>query len=123
MKDALYEGKAKIIYSTENPGEVIQYFKDDATAFDGKKKGSIQEKGALNNRISTKIFEMLSENGVPSHHIKTLSEREMLVKKVEIIPVEFVVRNVIAGSLAKRMGMDEGTVLKEPIVETYFKDD
>ncbi len=121
--DKVYEGKAKIVYATDDEQYRILYFKDDATAFDGKKKGTIVEKGILNNRISTTLFNLLAENGIPTHLVKVLSEREALVKNVSIIPVEVVARNIIAGSLAKRMGRPEGENLAFPIVEYYYKDD
>ena len=121
--EKIYEGKAKIIYNTEDPDLVIQHFKDDATAFDGKKKGSIKEKGALNNKISTKIFEFLEDSGVQTHFVEMLSDREMLVKRLAILPIEVVVRNIVAGSLAKRMGAEEGRELKDSVLELYYKDD
>jgi len=121
--EKLYEGKAKIIYSTDDPNQVIQYFKDDATAFNGAKKGIILSKGVLNNRISGEIFSYLAKKGIPTHFVKTLSDREMLVKKLQIIPVEVVIRNVVAGSLAKRMGKEEGAPLSQAIIEFYYKDD
>lgn len=121
--EKLYEGKAKILYSTEEPDKLIQYFKDDATAFNAQKKGTIKEKGVLNNKISSRIFELLEKEGVKTHFIERISDRDMLVKKVEIIPVEVVIRNVTAGSLSKRMGIDEGITLKEPILEFYYKSD
>ena len=122
-RDKLYEGKAKIIYSTDDPDRSIMYFKDDATAFDGAKKGTIEEKGVINNSVSSRIFEFLETNGIKTHYVEKLSEREMLVKKVEIIPVEVILRNLIAGSLAKKMGMEEGIELKSPILELCYKDD
>ncbi|HIE07123.1 MAG TPA: phosphoribosylaminoimidazolesuccinocarboxamide synthase [Desulfarculaceae bacterium] len=122
-KEKLYEGKAKIIYATDDPDKNILYFKDDATAFNGAKKGSIVDKGIINNKVSAKLFQMLAENGVESHFIEQLSDREMLAYKVDIMLVEVVVRNYIAGSLAKRMGKDEGGKLDWPIVEYYYKDD
>ncbi|MBN2333814.1 MAG: phosphoribosylaminoimidazolesuccinocarboxamide synthase [Deltaproteobacteria bacterium] len=121
--EKLYEGKAKIIYATDDADHHILYFKDDATAFDGTKKGTIVEKGVLNNRISTHLFEMLESKGIATHLVKKLSDREVLVKSVRIMPVEVVVRNTIAGSLAKRMGKPEGESLPFPIVEYYYKDD
>ena len=121
--EKLYEGKAKILYSTEEPDKLIQYFKDDATAFNAQKKGTIKEKGVLNNKISSRIFELLEKDGVKTHFIERTSDRDMLVKKVEIIPVQVVIRNVAAGSLSKRMGIDEGITLKEPILEFYYKSD
>lgn len=119
----LYEGKAKQVYSTENENEYIVYYKDDATAFNGEKKAEISSKGILNNKISTIIFEMLKENGIESHFIKSLSDREMLVKKVEILPLEVIVRNITAGSFCKRVGIEEGLVLDEPIFEICYKND
>lgn len=121
--EKIYEGKAKIIYKTDNPDLFIQYFKDEATAFDGKKKGIIHEKGVMNNKISSKIFQYLEDKGIPTHFIERLSDREMLIKKLEIIPIEVVVRNVAAGSLSKRMGVDEGTHLKKTVLEFYYKSD
>ena len=122
-REKLYEGKAKIIYATDDPDKNILYFKDDATAFNGAKKGSILDKGVINNKVSAKLFQMLAENGIESHFIEMLSDREMLAKKVDIMLVEVVVRNYIAGSLAKRMGRSEGEKLPETIVEYYYKDD
>ena len=122
-REKLYEGKAKIIYATDDPDKNILYFKDDATAFNGAKKGTIQDKGVINNRVSSRLFQMLAEKGIESHFIEQLSDREMLAKKVDIILVEVVVRNYIAGSLAKRMGRSEGEKLAQTIVEYYYKDD
>ena len=122
-KEKLYEGKAKIVYATEDPNLVIQHFKDDATAFDGKKKGQIKDKGVSNARISAVLFELLEANGIKTHYQKLLSEAEMLTDKLEIIPVEVIVRNMAAGSLAKRIGYKEGTPLKHTIVEYYYKND
>ncbi len=119
----LYEGKAKQIHSTENENEFIVYFKDDATAFNGEKKAEISSKGILNNKISTIIFEMLHDKQIQTHFIKNLSEREMLVKKVEILPLEVIVRNITAGSFCKRVGIEEGLVLDEPIFELCYKND
>lgn len=119
----LYEGKAKQIHSTENENEFIVYFKDDATAFNGEKKAEISSKGILNNKISTIIFEMLHDKQIQTHFIKNLSEREMLVKKVEILPLEVIVRNITAGSFCKRVGIEEGLVLDEPIFEICYKND
>ncbi len=119
----LYEGKAKSIYATDEAELVIQHFKDDATAFNGEKKGEIANKGAMNNQISARIFFFLNESGIKTHYIATLNENDQLVKKLAIIPVEVVVRNVVAGSLAKRMGKEEGTELDDPVVELYYKDD
>lgn len=122
-KEKLYEGKAKIIYATEDPDLIIQYFKDDATAFNAAKKGTITSKGILNNKISETLFKHLEANGIPTHFVDRLNDREMLNKKLDIILVEVVLRNIVAGSLAKRMGQAEGTQLKNPIVEYYYKDD
>jgi phosphoribosylaminoimidazole-succinocarboxamide synthase len=122
-RDLIYEGKAKQLYTTDDPDLVIQYFKDDATAFNAKKRGTIEEKGVLNNRMSEIFFELLEKAGVPTHFVKRLSDREMLVKRLEIVPVETVVRNVVAGSLAKRLGMEEGGDLPRPVVEYYYKSD
>ena len=119
----LYEGKAKQVYSTENENEFIVYFKDDATAFNGEKKATISSKGILNNKISTIMFEMLHDNQINTHFVKSLSDREMLVKKVEILPLEVIVRNITAGSFCKRYGIEEGIVLEEPIFELSYKND
>ncbi|MBI5642946.1 MAG: phosphoribosylaminoimidazolesuccinocarboxamide synthase [Deltaproteobacteria bacterium] len=121
--EKLYEGKAKVLYSTEDPNLLIQYFKDEATAFDGKKKGIIQEKGVLNNKISSRIFRYLEERGIKTHFVDMPSDREMVVKKLKIIPIEVVVRNIAAGSLSKRMGVEEGLPLKETVLEFYYKSD
>lgn len=122
-REELYEGKAKIIYSTDDPDLIIQYFKDDATAFNALKKGSIESKGIMNNKISEVLFKYLEEKGIPTHFVERLNDREMINKKLEIILVEVVVRNIVAGSLAKRLGKEEGEVLPMPIVEYYYKDD
>ena len=119
----IYEGKAKIMYETEDPDLLIQYFKDSATAFDGIKKAEISQKGVMNNQISTRMFEFLAAKGIKSHFVSRLSEREMLVKRLKIIPLEVVMRNVIAGSLAKRYGLPEGGKLKSPLFELYYKSD
>ncbi|MBI5902949.1 MAG: phosphoribosylaminoimidazolesuccinocarboxamide synthase [Deltaproteobacteria bacterium] len=121
--EKIYEGKAKVLYTTEDPNLLIQYFKDEATAFDGKKKGIIRDKGVLNNKISSRIFRHLEDRGVKTHFVDMPSDREMLVKKLRIIPIEVVVRNVVAGSLSKRMGVEEGAPLKETILELYYKSD
>lgn len=123
MKEMLYEGKAKKIFLTDNENEVIVYYKDDATAFNGEKKGTIDEKGIMNNQITTILFEYLAAHGVKTHYIKTLSDREQLVKKVEIIPLEVIVRNVAAGSFSKRLGVPEGTELNTTIFEICYKND
>lgn len=122
-KQPMYEGKAKQVFATENPDELLVYFKDDATAFNGEKRGTIQSKGVLNNKISIFFFNLLGEKGIPHHFIKMLSEREMLVKKLDILPVEVVVRNIAAGSLAKRIGWEEGRKLPSTVVELYYKND
>ena len=119
----IYEGKAKILYEGPEPGTIIQYFKDDATAFNAQKKGTISGKGVLNNRISEHIFTLLGQIGIPTHFIRRLNMREQLVRQVEIVPIEVVVRNVVAGSLAKRFGQEEGTPLQRSIIEYYYKDD
>ncbi|SMD01271.1 phosphoribosylaminoimidazolesuccinocarboxamide synthase [Sporomusa malonica] len=119
----MYEGKAKQVFATENPDELLVYFKDDATAFNGEKRGTIGNKGVLNNKISVFFFNLLGEKGIPHHFVKTLSEREMLVKKLDILPVEVVVRNIAAGSLAKRIGWEEGRKLPTTVVELYYKND
>ncbi|WP_307339616.1 phosphoribosylaminoimidazolesuccinocarboxamide synthase [Metabacillus malikii] len=121
--EQLYEGKAKRIYKTNDPGLLFVAYKDSATAFNGVKKEEITGKGRLNNEISTLIFEKLTANGIENHFVERLSETEQLVKKVTIIPLEVVVRNVVAGSLSKRIGIEEGTEIKEPLVEFYYKDD
>lgn len=121
--EKIYEGKAKILYSTDDPDLVIQYFKDDATAFNGVKKGTIVDKGVVNNHVSSRIFKYLEGKGIQTHFVKELSDREMLIKKLEIIPIEVVLRNIVAGSLAKRMGRPEGEHLKQPVLEFYYKDD
>lgn len=122
-KEMLYEGKAKKIYATDKENEVIVYYKDDATAFNGEKKAEISSKGILNNKISTIMFEELAKEGIESHFIKSLSDREMLVKKVEILPLEVIVRNITAGSFCKRYGVEEGIVLDQPIFEMSYKND
>ena len=119
----IYEGKAKILYEGPEPGTLIQYFKDDATAFNAQKKGTINGKGVINNRISEHVFTLLANIGIPTHFIKRLNMREQLVRQVDIIPIEVVVRNVAAGSLSKRLGVEEGTQLSRTILEYYYKDD
>jgi phosphoribosylaminoimidazole-succinocarboxamide synthase len=122
-QDFLYEGKAKRIYTTADPDLVLVEYKDDATAFNGLKKGQIANKGVLNNRIASFFFELLAQKGVSSHFVRRLSDREMLVKKLNILKVEVVVRNIAAGSLSKRLGLPEGTKLARPVLEFYYKDD
>jgi phosphoribosylaminoimidazole-succinocarboxamide synthase len=119
----IYEGKAKKIFTTGHPDEVLQYFKDDATAFNAQKRGTIVEKGIINNKVSERLFRLLEQSGVPTHFVERKSDREMLTKKVKIVPVEVVVRNVVAGSLAKRLGLKEGETIQPPIVEWYYKND
>jgi phosphoribosylaminoimidazole-succinocarboxamide synthase len=119
----LYEGKAKIIYATSDKNLVIQYFKDDATAFNNLKKTTIEGKGVLNNRISEHILSNLTQIGIKNHLIKRLNMREQIIKLVEIIPIEFIVRNVATGSITKRLGIEDGTVLKHPLLEYCLKDD
>lgn len=119
----LYEGKAKRVYETDEEGVVIVDYKDDATAFNGEKKGTIVGKGVVNNRMSNFMFKIMEKNGIPTHLVKELSDRETAVKKVEIVPVEVIVRNIAAGSLAKRLGLKEGTPLKSPVLEFCYKND
>ncbi len=121
--DLLYEGKAKQVYRTPDQDRLIQHFKDDATAFNAQKRGTISSKGIINNRISEVLFTLLEREGVPTHFVERLSERDMLVRACQIVKIEVVVRNVIAGSLAARLGRPEGEVLPEPILEHYLKDD
>lgn len=122
-RNKLYEGKAKIIYEGPEAGTVIQYYKDDATAFNAEKHDVIAGKGILNNRISAHLMTRLASIGIPTHFMKSLNMREQLTKEVEVVPVEVVVRNVAAGSLVKRLGVEEGFILPKPIVEFYYKDD
>lgn len=119
----LYEGKAKILYEGPEPGTLVQHFKDDATAFNAEKHDVFDGKGVLNNRISEYLFQRLQEIGIPTHFIKSLNMREQLVREVEIVPLEVVVRNIAAGSLVKRLGLNEGDRLSRPLVEFYYKDD
>jgi len=119
----VYEGKAKILYEGPEPGTLVQHFKDDATAFNKKKHDVIEGKGVLNNRISEYIFVHLNDIGIPTHFIKRLNMREQLIREVEIIPIEVVVRNIAAGTLSKRLGIEEGTELPRSIVEFYYKAD
>ena len=119
----LYEGKAKIIYATTDKNLVIQYFKDDATAFNNLKKSKIEGKGVLNNRISEHILTNLGQIGIKNHLVKRLNMREQIIKLVEIIPIEFIIRNVATGSITKRLGIEDGTILKEPLLEYCLKDD
>ena len=122
-KELLYEGKAKKVYTTENPDVLIVDYKDDATAFNGVKKGTIIGKGVVNNRMTNHIFRMLEEKGIPTHYIEELSDRETAVKKVEIVPLEVIVRNVSAGSFSKKLGIEEGFKLLSPTLEFSYKND
>lgn len=122
-KELLYEGKAKKVYTTENPDVLIVDYKDDATAFNGVKKGTIVGKGVVNNRMTNHIFKMLEEKGIPTHFIEELSDRETAVKKVEIVPLEVIVRNVAAGSFSKKLGIEEGFKLLSPTLEFSYKND
>ena len=119
----LYEGKAKQVYATNWKDAVIIHYKDDATAFNGEKKAQIEDKGILNNKIASSLFELLKKSKVPTHYMACLNERDMLCKKVKIIPLEVIIRNVAAGSMAKRLGIKEGTKLKTPVFELSYKDD
>lgn len=122
-KDFLYEGKAKRVYTTERPDEVIVYYKDDATAFNAQKRGTVTDKGEMNNKITTLIFKYLAQNGIETHYIETLDDREQLVKRVQIIPIEMVVRNYVAGSMAKRLGLEEGAQSPVTIFDICYKKD
>ena len=122
-QELLYEGKAKKVFATDNPDYVIVNYKDDATAFNGQKKGTIIGKGVVNNKMSNHMFQMLEKNGIPTHFVEQLSDRETLVKRVEIVPVEVIVRNIAAGSLSKRLGLPEGTKLNKTVLEYCYKDD
>ena len=122
-RDMIYEGKAKKVYTTDNPELYIVSYKDDATAFNGLKKGAIAGKGAINNQMSNLLMRMLSEHGVPTHFVEELSERDTVVKKVSIVPLEVIVRNISAGSFAKRYGVEEGIVFDEPTIEFSYKND
>lgn len=123
-KEQLYEGKAKKVFATEDPNLYIVSYKDDATAFNGLKKGSISGKGVINNRLSNHIMKLLEEKeGIPTHYVEEINDRETVVKKVTIIPLEVIVRNIAAGSLSKRLGLPEGTPMKLPVIEYCYKDD
>ena len=121
--EQLYEGKAKKVFKTDDPEAYIVSYKDDATAFNGQKKGTIAEKGVINNRVSNHLMRMLEKEGIPTHLIRELSDRETLVKKVTIVPLEVIVRNIAAGSLSRRLGLPEGTKLKKTVLEYSYKDD
>ena len=122
-KEQLYEGKAKKVYATNNPDYVIVDYKDDATAFNGEKKGTISGKGAINNKMTNFMFKLLEKEGVPTHLVEEISDRETIVKKVEIVPLEVIIRNVAAGSFSKKLGIEEGTPLKQPTLEFSYKND
>ena len=121
--EQLYEGKAKKVFRTEDPNYVIVDYKDDATAFNGLKKGTIVGKGAVNNKVSNHMFRMLEKHGIPTHYVEELSDRETVVKSVSIVPVEVIVRNIAAGSLSKRLGIPDGTKLKSTVLEYSYKND
>ena len=121
--EQIYEGKAKKVYKTDDPELYIVDYKDDATAFNGLKKGTIAGKGIINNQMSNRLMQMIEQKGVPTHLVKELSERETLVKKVSIVPLEVIVRNIAAGSFSKRYGVDEGMVFEEPVIEFSYKND
>ncbi|MCH5200653.1 MAG: phosphoribosylaminoimidazolesuccinocarboxamide synthase [Oscillospiraceae bacterium] len=122
-KEQLYEGKAKKVFATEDPDYVIVDYKDDATAFNGEKRGTIRGKGVVNNRMTNYMFRLLEKEGVPTHFVEELNDRETVVKKVEIVPLEVIVRNVAAGSFSKKLGIEEGTPLKRPTLEFSYKND
>lgn len=122
-KEQLYEGKAKKVYATNDPDLVIVDYKDDATAFNGEKKGTISGKGVINNKMTNYMFKMLEKAGVPTHLVEEISDRETIVKKVSIVPLEVIVRNVAAGSFSKKLGIEEGTPLKQPTLEFSYKND
>ncbi len=121
--EQLYEGKAKKVFATDDPAVVLVSYKDDATAFNGLKKGTIEGKGVINNRMSNFLMKMLEKDGIPTHYIEEINDRETLVKKVHIVPLEVIVRNVAAGSLSKRLGLPEGTPLRRPVLEYCYKND
>ena len=119
----IYEGKAKILYETDNPEEILVYYKDDATAGNGAKKGTIADKGIMNNKMTAFFFDLLAKNGVAHHYLRVISDREAIVKKLTIIPLEVIIRNVAAGSLAQRLGLAEGTPMRLPVIELCYKND
>ncbi len=121
--EQLYEGKAKKVFATNDENLCIVSYKDDATAFNGLKKGTIEGKGAINNRVTNFLMQMLENEGIPTHFIKEINDRETIVKKVQIVPLEVIVRNIAAGSLAKRLGIEEGTPMKQPVLEFSYKND
>ncbi len=122
-REQLYEGKAKKVYATDDENLCIVSYKDDATAFNGQKKGTIMGKGAINNRVTNSLMQMLEKKGIPTHYVEELNDRETVVKRVSIIPLEVIVRNIAAGSMAKRLGIEEGYELKRPVLEFSYKDD
>ncbi len=122
-REQLYEGKAKKVYATDDPNLCIVSYKDDATAFNGEKRGTILGKGVINNRLTNRFMRLLEQHGIPTHYVEELSERETLVKKVQIVPLEVIVRNISAGSFAKRYGVEEGIVFADPTVEYSYKND
>ena len=122
-REMMYEGKAKKVYATDDKDKVVVYYKDDATAFNGEKKGQIEDKGVFNNSITSVLFELLEKEGVKTHFVEKLNDREQLCKKVQIVPLEVIVRNVAAGSMAKRYGLKEGMELKTTVLELSYKDD
>ncbi|PIU42245.1 MAG: phosphoribosylaminoimidazolesuccinocarboxamide synthase [Candidatus Omnitrophica bacterium CG07_land_8_20_14_0_80_42_15] len=121
--ELIYEGKAKKLYKTDDPNLLVQEFKDDATAFGATKHGIINQKGVINNRISEIVFKLLESKGVATHFVQRLSPREMLIKKVKVIPLEITIRNIVAGGMAKLLGLEEGLILKEPVLEYHYKED
>ena len=121
--DQMYEGKAKKVFATEDPAIVMVHYKDDATAGDGAKKGTIRDKGIVNNKLSNALMQKLEKEGIPTHYVEELNDRDTLVKKVEIVPLEVIIRNVAAGSFSKRLGVKEGTLLKAPTLEFSYKND
>lgn len=123
IKEMIYEGKAKKVYKTDDENYFVVSYKDDATAFNGLKKGTIMGKGAINNRVTNYLMQMLEKNGVPTHFVKELNDRETVVRHVKIVPLEVIVRNIAAGSLAKRLGVEEGTPMKSTVIEYCYKDD
>ena len=122
-KNAIYEGKAKILYATDNPDQLICYYKDDATAGNGAKKGTIVDKGIMNNKITMFFFDLLAKEGITNHVIEVIDDRNVLIKKLDIVPLEVIIRNVAAGSLAKRLGLEEGTPMSMPVIELCYKND
>lgn len=121
--DLLYEGKAKRVYTTENSDYLVVSYKDDATAFNGLKKGTIEAKGSINNRVSNHLMRLLESKGIPTHLVEELNDRETVVKKVNIVPIEVIVRNIAAGSLSKRLGLEEGTKMRKTVLEYCYKND